>query len=229
MLVECKTADEVRELARRVYWRRQKAMAPRRQRVFIKASLPERIPINVVRPAPVPAPAEIISGASSIVGWLGENPNKCPKVQDILTAVCREFGVAMLDITSQRRTKEIVIPKMAAMYLARHMTAVSLPEIGRRMGGRDHTTIMNGVAKTKRRIESDPAFSLRIDALKLKIMEGLHARANGKTDRRNNETAGNLPDAPPSQTASDGPWHPPAGIANGQFDQGNPARTAPHD
>ena len=69
------------------------------------------------------------------------------RVTLIMDAVCHVAGVRKIDLFSQRRTLDVMLPRQVAMYLARHLTGRSLPDIGARMGGRDHTTILHGVEK----------------------------------------------------------------------------------
>jgi len=78
-----------------------------------------------------------------------------PSVSLIIDKVAEYFGVSVLDINAQRRHECIVIPRHISFYLAKTMTLKSLPEIGRAIGGRDHTTILNGVRKIERLVESD--------------------------------------------------------------------------
>ena len=54
------------------------------------------------------------------------------------------------DILSERRNRSIVLPRQVGMYLAKRLTARSLPEIGRRFGGRDHTTVLHAIRKIER-------------------------------------------------------------------------------
>lgn len=70
-----------------------------------------------------------------------------PSVSLIIDACAEYYGVAEIDIRSGRRTARVAFPRHAAMWLARKLTPQSLPEIGRRFGGRDHTTVMNSVNK----------------------------------------------------------------------------------
>lgn len=64
-------------------------------------------------------------------------------VEEVKRAVCVVAGVHMSDLISQRRDRTIVRPRQIAMSLARHLTGKSLPELGRRFGGRDHTTVLH--------------------------------------------------------------------------------------
>ena len=72
------------------------------------------------------------------------------KIDHILHAVCACYSVTQTDVLSHRRHKSIILPRQVAMYLARVQTLRSLPEIGRRFGGRDHTTVMHAVEKIER-------------------------------------------------------------------------------
>jgi len=66
------------------------------------------------------------------------------------------YGVRWADIISQRRTADVMRPRHVAMWMARHHTRLSLPEIGRRMGGRDHTTVLHGVKKIAAKRRENP-------------------------------------------------------------------------
>lgn len=76
-------------------------------------------------------------------------------VERIQQAVAEHFGVERSDILSARRTREVVRPRQVAMYLSKKLTLKSLPELGRRFGGRDHTTVLHGARKIERLIKSD--------------------------------------------------------------------------
>lgn len=69
------------------------------------------------------------------------------RIEDIIRAVSEASGVGRRDIMSARRTQPIVAPRQIAMALCKHLTLRSLPEIGRRFGGRDHTTVLHAVRK----------------------------------------------------------------------------------
>ncbi|ATG48458.1 chromosomal replication initiator protein DnaA [Celeribacter ethanolicus] len=70
-------------------------------------------------------------------------------VEEIQRKVSEHYAIRLSDMIGPKRVRSIARPRQVAMYLAKHMTTRSLPEIGRRFGGRDHTTVMHGV----RRIE----------------------------------------------------------------------------
>ncbi len=69
------------------------------------------------------------------------------RIEDIQRTVARQYNVSRADLLSARRTANVVRPRQIAMYLAKTLTLRSLPEIGRRFGGRDHTTVLHAVRK----------------------------------------------------------------------------------
>ena len=86
----------------------------------------------------------------------------------IIEVVADHFNLTPLDI-SQRRNKEIVYPRQIAMYLCRNMTDTGLQNIGKSLGGRDHTTILHGIDKIAADLEGNPTLQNTIDILKKKI------------------------------------------------------------
>lgn len=74
-------------------------------------------------------------------------PPKFPTMKAIQSIVCRAFQVKLIDVVSHRRTKEIMRPRQVCMYLIRTMTMHTLPQIGRHLGDRDHTTVLHGFRK----------------------------------------------------------------------------------
>jgi chromosomal replication initiator protein len=70
-------------------------------------------------------------------------------VEEIQRKVSDHYNIRLSDLIGPKRVRTFARPRQVAMYLAKHMTTRSLPDIGRRFGGRDHTTVMHGV----RRIE----------------------------------------------------------------------------
>jgi len=72
---------------------------------------------------------------------------------------------------SARRSRAIARPRQVAMYLAKQLTSRSLPEIGRKFGGRDHTTVMHAVRKVDELCALDSAFSEDVELLR-RMLEG---------------------------------------------------------
>jgi chromosomal replication initiator protein len=77
-------------------------------------------------------------------------------VDEIMQAVVKHYNLRMTDLLGPRRTRTIARPRQVAMYLAKTLTTRSLPEIGRRFGGRDHTTVIHAVKKVESLRDEDP-------------------------------------------------------------------------
>ena len=76
-------------------------------------------------------------------------------VESVQRVVAEYFSLSIDELRSERRTQTIVFPRQVAMYLSRELTDMSLPQIGRLFGGRDHTTIHYGHDKIAKRIKED--------------------------------------------------------------------------
>jgi chromosomal replication initiator protein len=93
------------------------------------------------------------------------------KIEDIQRIVARQYNVSRADLLSSRRTANVVRPRQIAMYLAKALTMRSLPEIGRRFGGRDHTTVLHAVRKIETLASNDSALAEEIELLKRLLQE----------------------------------------------------------
>jgi chromosomal replication initiator protein len=93
------------------------------------------------------------------------------RIEDIQRIVARQYNVSRADLLSSRRTANVVRPRQVAMYLAKILTLRSLPEIGRRFGGRDHTTVLHAVRKIESLAGNDSAFAEEIEALKRQLQD----------------------------------------------------------
>jgi chromosomal replication initiator protein len=93
------------------------------------------------------------------------------KIEDIQRVVARQYNVSRADLLSSRRTANVVRPRQVAMYLAKTLTLRSLPEIGRRFGGRDHTTVLHAVRKIESLVNTDNALAEEIEMLKRQLQE----------------------------------------------------------
>ena len=91
------------------------------------------------------------------------------KIEDIQRIVSRHYNVSRSDLLSARRTANVVRPRQVAMYLAKTMTLRSLPEIGRRFGGRDHTTVLHAVRKIEHLVGSDQTLAEEVESLKRQL------------------------------------------------------------
>ncbi|HUS98550.1 MAG TPA: chromosomal replication initiator protein DnaA [Hyphomicrobiaceae bacterium] len=95
----------------------------------------------------------------------GAEPRRV-RIEDIIKLVSRHFGVSKPDILSQRRHRSVVWPRQIGMYLSKQLTARSLPEIGRRFGNRDHTTVLHAIRKIEGEITDNPRLRDEIEDLK---------------------------------------------------------------
>jgi chromosomal replication initiator protein len=68
-------------------------------------------------------------------------------IESIQKAVSEQFGLRLIEIKAKNNSRAIVFPRQIAMYLAKHLTDASLPEIGRQFGGKHHTTVLHSVEK----------------------------------------------------------------------------------
>ena len=118
----------------------------------------------------------MLAAFSAFQGWNGvysfaysHNQDLEPrriKIEDILRIISRHYGVSKSDLLSQRRHRSVVWPRQIGMYLAKHLTARSLPEIGRRFGGRDHTTVLHAIRKIEGEIGKNPNLGDELEELK---------------------------------------------------------------
>jgi Bacterial dnaA protein helix-turn-helix len=88
-----------------------------------------------------------IRAAAAILAVIALEQSSPTTIGQIRQAVCRTFGVTRAEIESPARADRFVAPRQIGMTLARRMTGHSLPEIGRRFGRRDHSTVRHAVAK----------------------------------------------------------------------------------
>lgn len=108
----------------------------------------------------------------SVEEVLGDLPMKAEKrvtVDEIQKAVAAYFSITPADINSKRRTQSVVRPRHIAMYLAKTMTTRSLPDIGRRFGGRDHSTVIHAVTKITAQLDADPLLAEDIEAVRKRL------------------------------------------------------------
>ncbi len=92
-------------------------------------------------------------------------------IEEIQRKVAEHWNIRLTDMASSRRARAVARPRQVAMYLAKQLTSRSLPEIGRRFGNRDHTTVMHAVARVGELIERDAAFGEQVELLR-RMLEG---------------------------------------------------------
>ena len=87
----------------------------------------------------------------------------------IMNVICEHFDVSREDIVSSKRNSEIVLPRQVFMYLCRDYLSIPYQQIGKYIGGKDHSTVMHGLDKISKNIQEDPELSMKIDTIKKKI------------------------------------------------------------
>ena len=97
--------------------------------------------------------------------------NTRPTVDKIQRACAKEFNISMDEILSKRRARAIARPRQVAMYLSKMLTTRSLPDIGRRFGGRDHTTVIHAVKRIDALRSEDSALNTSIEAV-IEVLKG---------------------------------------------------------
>jgi chromosomal replication initiator protein len=86
-------------------------------------------------------------------------------IEEIQNKVAQHYDIHLTDLSSARRARAVVRPRQVAMFLARQLTRRSLPEIGRKFGDRDHTTVMYAVSRVGELMAQDGAFAEDVTAL----------------------------------------------------------------
>ena len=113
-----------------------------------------------------------IEAIEKMLGHLVQSgEQKRVRIEDIQKVAARHYNVSKNDLLSNRRTRIIVRPRQIAMYLSKILTPRSLPEIGRRFGGRDHTTVLHAVRKIESLLKEDDKLAHEIELLKRLIHE----------------------------------------------------------
>jgi len=109
--------------------------------------------------------------AAMVLRDMAQNPDQCRvKIEDILKVIGRHYNVPRADLLSARRSRAVVVPRQIGMYLAKKLTPRSLPEIGRRFGGRDHSTVLHAVRKIEDQMRTDERLAREV-ALLIRLIE----------------------------------------------------------
>ena len=107
-----------------------------------------------------------VETAQLVLQDLLKSSNKKITIEEIQKKVAEHFNIRITDMHSPRRSRSVARPRQIAMYLAKSITSRSLPEIGRKFGGRDHTTVMHAVKKIEELKLSDVNFNEDLELLK---------------------------------------------------------------
>jgi chromosomal replication initiator protein len=90
-------------------------------------------------------------------------------VDEIQKSTAEHFGLKQADLLCERRTRAIARPRQLAMFLAKTLTTRSYPDIGRRFGGRDHTTVLHAVRRIEQLKLEDPSIAADVEAITRKL------------------------------------------------------------
>lgn len=133
----CVTVEDV--------WRRAYEQRAWRKKWFEtpKPEASENMPLDILIAAAYPAKYPV-----------AVTPEAPPRIDQIIDRVCAAFRCTKQDLTSNRRNRAATVPRHVCMALAKRLTRNSLPQIGLKLGGRDHTTILHGVRKMQPMIEA---------------------------------------------------------------------------
>lgn len=109
--------------------------------------------------------------AKTLLRDIIEEEEKPLTVEQIQKAVCEHFAIKLSDMKAKKRTKEIALPRQIAMYLSKQLTNLSLNDIGKNFGGKDHATVIYACKQTEEKRLQDEAFNRMIENLlrKLKV------------------------------------------------------------
>ncbi|WP_395942813.1 chromosomal replication initiator protein DnaA [Brevundimonas sp.] len=111
-----------------------------------------------------------VDEASALLGVaLRGGPERRITVDEIQKTVADHFTLKQADLLSERRTRSVARPRQIAMYLCKQHTTRSYPDIGRRFGGRDHTTVLHGVRKIEELMAQDDQIARDVEALTRKL------------------------------------------------------------
>jgi chromosomal replication initiator protein len=117
------------------------------------------------------APLTVETAETAIRDLVRTQDPKRVKIDDIQKLVASHYNISRADILSSRRTANVVRPRQIAMYLSKQLTLRSLPEIGRRFGGRDHTTVLHAVRKIEELVSKDKSLAEVVELLKRILSE----------------------------------------------------------
>ncbi|MBR6543180.1 MAG: chromosomal replication initiator protein DnaA [Anaerotignum sp.] len=108
---------------------------------------------------------------NSLKDILSENVST-PLTPDLIQQVVAEhYNIRVEDIQGSKKPKNIAVPRQVSMYLCRKLLDISLPKIGESFGGRDHTTVIHGITKIEKQLETDTALQKTILQLEKEIKE----------------------------------------------------------
>ncbi len=109
-------------------------------------------------------------GAKELLADLLRASERRVTIDEIQRLVAEHYNIRQSDMLSARRARQVARPRQVAMFLAKKLTTRSLPDIGRRFGGRDHTTVMHAVKRVDALYAADPAIREDVDILRRRLV-----------------------------------------------------------
>ena len=100
------------------------------------------------------------------------SPLPHPTVSEVMFAVCRHYRLPRIEMVSMRRAREVARPRQVAMYLSKRLTPLSLPNIGKIFGDRDHTTVIHACRQIEKLMLSDPNTRAAVEAIQKQFEKG---------------------------------------------------------
>jgi chromosomal replication initiator protein len=107
--------------------------------------------------------------ARDILRDLIEEDDRPVTTDHIQKVVCEHFAIKVADMKARKRTKEVAMPRQIAMYLSKQLTNLSLNDIGKNFGGKDHATIIYACKQIEEKRTKDEAFNRMVENLSRKI------------------------------------------------------------
>jgi chromosomal replication initiator protein len=121
---------------------------------------------RIVAHADVAKQAITLESTQEVLQDLLRSHDRRITIDEIQRKVAEHYNIRLADMHSARRSRNVARPRQVAMFLAKQLTARSLPEIGRKFGGRDHTTVMHAVRKVEELVSEDVAFAQDVEIIK---------------------------------------------------------------
>ncbi len=115
-------------------------------------------------------PFSLEATRSALSGLIVPAHRKTYSVDTLLSLVAQHFGLGVADLIGKKRNKELVYPRHITMYILREELNMSFPEIGREMGGKDHSTVMHGYNKIIREMDTLPKIPSDIARIKQQLV-----------------------------------------------------------
>jgi chromosomal replication initiator protein len=112
-----------------------------------------------------------LESVHDLLGDIWRQYDRKVTIDEIQRKVAEHYKIRLSDMSSPRRARNVARPRQVAMYLSKQLTTRSLPEIGRRFGGRDHTTVMHAVSRVAELMQQDSAFAEDVELLR-RMLEG---------------------------------------------------------